>query len=134
MQINNIFSKCNNLFSINHAYSFLFGMLGSMVIFTIFYIYAPRHQNIAVVNVTAIVNDFIKNESKLNKSQEELTKETKQFGVTLEKTLKQFSKENNLLLMPSEAVFAGSQDYTSVIKNKIRIIQKHQADKDESII
>lgn len=130
MQINQIISKANNLFSINYVYSFLFGMLGSMFIFTIFYMTAPKPQKIAVVNVTAIVNEFIKNETKQNKSQEELTRETKQFGVTLEKVLKQFSKENNLLLMPSEAVFAGSQDYTLVIKRKIQFItQKHQ---DES--
>src|SRR5437868_3450030 len=102
MQINKILSKENSLFSINHAYSFLFGMLGSMLIFTIFYLYAPKQQKIAVVNVTAIVKDFIKKESTQNKSQEDIAKETKQFGVTLEKTLKQFSNENNLLLMPSE--------------------------------
>lgn len=132
MQINKILSKGNSLFSINHAYSFLFGMLGSMLIFTMFYIYAPRPQKIAVVNVTAIVREFVQKETKLNKSQDDVTKETKQFGVTLEKTLKQFSKENNLLLMPSEAVFAGSQDYTFIIKNKIQsIIQKHQAENDD---
>lgn len=130
MQINQIVSKANNLFSINHVYSFLFGMLGSMFIFTIFYMTVPKPQKIAIVNVTAIVNEFIKNESKQNTSQEDLTSETKQFGVTLEKVLKQFSKENNLILMPSEAVFAGSQDYTFVIKKKVQsIIQKHQ---DES--
>lgn len=132
MQINKILSKGSSLFSINHAYSFLFGMLGSMLIFTIFYLYAPKQQKIAVVNATAIVKDFIKNESAHNKSQEDIAKETKQFGVTLEKTLKQFSSENNLILMPSEAVFAGGQDYTSIIRNKTKtIIKNYQVEKDD---
>lgn len=131
MQTNKILSKWCSLFSINHAYSFLSGMLGSMLIFTIFYLYEPKPQKIGVVNVTAIVKDFIKKESTQNKSQDEIEKETKQFGVTLEKTLKQFSNENNLLLMPSEAVFAGSHDYTSNIRNKTLImIKDYQAKKD----
>lgn len=131
MQIK-ILSKVNSLFSINHAYSFLSGMLGSMLIFTIFYLYAPKPQKIGVVNVTAIVKDFIKNESTQNKSQDEIAKETKQFGVTLEKTLKQFSSENNLVLMPSEAVFAGGQDYTSIIRSKTQsIVKSYQVEKDE---
>jgi len=131
MQIK-ILSKVNSLFSINHAYSFLSGMLGSMLIFTIFYLYAPKPQKIGVVNVTTLVKNFIKKESTQNKSQDEIAKETKQFGVTLEKTLKQFSSENNLVLMPSEAVFAGGQDYTSIIKSKTQsIIKNYQVVKDD---
>lgn len=132
MQINKILSKCISLFSINHAYSFLSGMLGSMLIFTIFYLYAPKPQKIGVVNVTAIVKDFIKKESTQNKSQDDIAKETKKFGVTLEKTLKQFSSENNLVLMPSEAVFAGAQDYTSIIRSKTQsIVKSYQVEKDD---
>ena len=121
MQISKILSKGNSLFSINHAYSFLFGMLGSMIIFTIFYLYAPKPQKIGFVNVTTIVKDFIKKESTQNKSQDDIAKKQK-FGVTLEKTLKQFSSENNLVLMPSEAVFAGIRLYI-YYKNKQTIIK-----------
>lgn len=116
----------------NHACSFLFGMLGSMVIVSIFYYLSPQPKKIAVVNITAIVKDFVSSESKQNIPADNLRKAVKQFGMTLEQTLKVVAKENNVILMPSEAVMSGSQDYTSIIKKKIQLNNKqNQANKDD---
>lgn len=132
MQVNKILNKRNSLLSINNAYSFLFGMLGSMVIFSIFYYLSVPPPRIAVVNITAIVKDFVNKESKQNKQQDVLTKDVKQFGLYLEKTLKMVAKNNNVILMPSEAIIAGSQDYTFIIKKKIQSVsQKYQDEKDD---
>jgi hypothetical protein len=119
MQINKI-KKYQHQFVINHVYSVLCGMLGSMIIFTAYYFVCQKPKEIAIVNITSIVNDYIKEESKLNKSQDDLTKEVKNFGRSLEKTLRKVSQDGNVILMPSEAVIAGSQDYTDLIKANLK--------------
>lgn len=121
IQINQELKKNKTLFSIDYFYSLLFGMLGSMIIFLAAYHFYNKSPQIATVNITALVNDFIKTESKQNKPQDVLTKEVKQFGITLEKTLKEVARDQHLLLMPSEAVIAGSIDYTPLIKNKMKL-------------
>lgn len=132
MQISNLLNKGKNLLSMEYAYSFLFGMLGSMVIITIFNYLTPKPQKIAVVNTTAIVKEFVKREIEQNKSQDILTNETKKFGVSLEQASKEVADENNLILMPSEAIIAGSEDYTTAVKKRIKIlIQKNQVEKDD---
>lgn len=132
MQINKILDKGKKLLSIDYAYSFLFGMLGSMLIITLFYYMSPVPQKLAVVNATAIVKEFVKKEIEQNKSQDTLTNETKKFGASLEQASREIAEENNLILMPSEAIIAGSQDYTAAVKIRIKsLIQKNQVKKDD---
>lgn len=132
MQIRKILDKGKGLLSIEYAYSFLFGMLGSMFIITLFHCMSPSQQKIAVVNTTAIVKEFVKKQIEQNKSQDVLTNETKKFGVSLEQASKEVAEENHLILMPSEAIIAGSQDYTSEVKRRIKtLIRKNQVEKDD---
>ncbi|MEO8402136.1 MAG: TrbI F-type domain-containing protein [Gammaproteobacteria bacterium] len=111
--------KINSPFFTNHIYSILFGMLGSMIILTVFVCVSPKPQKIGIVNITSIVNEFVRKESKEDKPQNVLTKEVKNFGIDLEKTLTKLSIEDHILLMPSEAVISGSQNYTDLVKNKM---------------
>lgn len=111
--------KMSSSFFTHHLYSILFGMLGSMIILTVYVCVSPQPQKIGIVNITSIVNEFVRKESKEDKPQNVLTKEVKNFGIDLEKTLKRLSIENHVLLMPSEAVISGSQNYTDIVKNKM---------------
>jgi hypothetical protein len=103
-----------------YASSFLFGMLGALVIVIFMNFYISPVPSIGTVNITSLVDSFIKQESQKNVSPDVLKQEVKSFGMMLEKELKKFSKKNHLVLLPVEAVIAGSHDYTNVIRNKMK--------------
>ena len=107
--------------TIMYAYSFLFGMLGALTIFIIAHNLEKNTPKIGTVNVTAIVNKFIKQETEKNLQPEVLKNEVKQFGTNLNKKLQLFSKKNNIILMLSEAVISNTHDYTSVIYRQMQL-------------
>lgn len=113
MQVN--FKKWIALFTLNHAYSFLFGMCGAMLVLFITTEMRPSQKQIATVNITQIIKQFTNIEAKKTLSDEVLRQETKIFGQRLEQTLKQFSHNHNLILFPTEAVIAGCDDYTQLV-------------------
>lgn len=98
-----------------YGFSLLFGMLGALIIFVLVHCMEKPNIKLATVNITGIVDRFIKIESEKISSPETLKKEVKQFGVALDKELRIFSKEKGIVLMPSEAVIAGTPDYTSTV-------------------
>lgn len=108
---NNIFEKAN---------SFLFGMLGAATVLMInHYIILPPNK-IVTVNISGIVDNFIKQESKKNLDADIVKKEVSSFGKNLETKLSEFSKKNHFILLPSEAVITGANDYTNVINKSIQ--------------
>lgn len=121
-----LIKKIKNIFilqgdSITHfSFSFLFGMLGALIIFMIIHLYKNQDIQVGTVNITGMVDRFIKQEAQKNIQPDILKKEVKQYGVHLNKELQSFSKEKNLVLFPSEAVIAGSRDYTSIINQRMQ--------------
>ena len=113
MQVN--FKKIASFFTFNHAYSFLFGMCGAMLVLFITTEMRPVSKQIATVNITKIIKQFTNEEAKKTLSDEVLKQETSAFGKRLEQTVKQFSHDQNLILFPTEAVISGCEDYTQVI-------------------
>lgn len=103
----------------NHAYTFLFGMLGAMFVFGLINKVHTAPKPIATVNITRIINQFTQAEAKKEISDDLLKQEIKSFGKQLEKTLQIFSEKNHLVLVPSEAVIAGCDDYTSVVMQEM---------------
>jgi len=99
---------------------FLLGMLGSIFIFLFISIVEEKPKTIATVNITQLVDDFIKEKRQKKISSEIIKIETKQFGEALDETLHSIAEENHLILLPKEAIIAGAPDYTSIIKNKIQ--------------
>jgi hypothetical protein len=112
-----IFKIMTDRFSIQQAYSFLFGMLGAIFVLLIVQLNSPKPKNIVTVNITQIVAQFMKDESQRNTAKDSLNEEVKRFGVRLEKTLKNYSKTHHVILMPSEAVIVGTTDATAAIKS-----------------
>ena len=115
MQVNLNIKKWLSFFTFNHAYSLLFGMLGAMLIVFIAHEMHPEQKKIATVNITKIIKQFTQTEAKKSISEEALKNETKTFGKHLEEALKTFSRKHHLILVPTEAVIAGCDDYTNVI-------------------
>lgn len=103
-----------------YGFSLLFGMLGALMIFLVLHCMEKPNTKLATVNITGIVDRFIKVESEKVSSPDTLKKEVKQFGVALDKELRIFSKENGIVLMPSEAVIAGTPDYTSAVAERLQ--------------
>ncbi|GEM_PF-1633303 len=103
-----------------HLFSCLFGMLGASIIFMMIHIIEKPSIKLGTVNITGMVDHFIKQESEKNIQGEVLKKEVRQFGSSLDKELQRFSKENGIVLMPSEAIIAGTEDYTSLIYQKMQ--------------
>lgn len=110
-------NKMSNL--LFYSSSFLFGMLGALVVFMLMNAFISPVQSIGTVNITSLVDRFIKEETQKNLPPDTLKQEVKAFGMNLEKELTVFSKQNHLILLPTEAVIAGSQDYTQLIKGRL---------------
>jgi hypothetical protein len=72
------------------------------------------------VNITGMIDQFIKSEAQNNLSPNILRKEVKKYGVHLNHELQEFSVKNHIILLPSEAVIAGAHDYTALINHKIQ--------------
>ena len=127
----NVVEKIKNLsiwqheLLLNYLTSFLCGMLGAIVIFIIIHTFGTNTVPVAIVNITGMVDEFIKQEANKNVQPDDLKKEVRQFGINLNKELQSFSREKHIVLMPSEAVIAGSHDYTLYIYQRM---QRHQAE------
>lgn len=99
--------------------AFLFGVLGALIVFIIAHFFVRPLPVIGTVNITHLVDRFIKEESAKNLSPDTLKNEVKIFSLKLERELKTVSAKHHLILLPSEAVIAGSHDYTKLIRERL---------------
>ena len=76
---------------------------------------------IAVVNITGILNQFVKMETQKKQSTDQMKERAKTFGSELEKTLKSISKKERLILFPSEAVVDGAVDITERVQKQLQL-------------
>lgn len=81
-----------------------------------------QRQHIGVVNISGIVDEFIKNQAKAGLSPEELKKNVKTFGASLEKVMHDISAKENVVLMPAEAVISGAKDYTQEVQQLLPLL------------
>ena len=95
------------------------GMLSALVMLCLFHFFMPS-QKIGTVNVTGMLDQYIKESAKKTMSSDELKRNVHLFGQTLEETLQAISKKEQVLLLPREAVIAGSVDYTSVVSEHLK--------------
>jgi len=105
-------------------YQFLLGALGALCVLFIYHALEGHQQpRIATVNLTGVVNNFIKAQVGQQLSQEEQQRRVKAFGSSLEKTMKEIALKHHVVLMPSEAVIAGARDYTPVLQQRLTSLQ-----------
>jgi hypothetical protein len=95
------------------------------IVITMLCVYAFFYKtSIGVVNITGIVDEFVKTQSRSNLSREELREGVKVFGVSLEKTMHDISVKKHIILMPAEAVISGAEDYTQEVQERLSKITK----------
>jgi hypothetical protein len=95
------------------------GMSGALIILCLSHFFMP-YQKIGTVNVTGILDQFIKENTNKAISSDQLKMKVHLFGQTLEETLQVISKKEHVLLLPREAVMAGSMDYTPVVTEHLK--------------
>ncbi|MEM2160757.1 MAG: TrbI F-type domain-containing protein, partial [Candidatus Nitrosotenuis sp.] len=123
--MSNYLKKLNSLFSL---VPFVLSLISvsiilSLVIFTLAGNLSTK-STIATVDITGIVQQFVQSQAKLNLPKSELQKRVNTFGHQLETTLQTLSHEKHLIIMPEEAVLAGSIDLTSLVKQKLEFVEK----------
>ena len=100
--------------------------LAIIFIFLIFfnsYLYQKSHGNqkkhIGVVNITGIVDEFVRSQAQRDLSQQQIKENVKKFGEELEKVVHDLSDKKRAVLFPSEAVIAGATDYTDEVQKDL---------------
>jgi hypothetical protein len=73
-------------------------------------------KQIVTVDILNITRDFTISLAKSNMSDEQIIAEIQGFSVELDHLLTSLSKENNIIIMPSQAVSSGVQDITQHVK------------------
>lgn len=99
----------------------LFFMIGIAIVFMLYIISTKivSHKNIATVNVNAIMKNYVQKQARLNIDPENLSSSTKAFVHQLEQEIKVLSDQKGTILFVSEAVLAGTKDYTSELEKKV---------------
>lgn len=99
--------------------SYLAGLLGALTVFAVMHWIDAKPYKIGTVNITRMVDRFVKEESAKNISPDLIKNDVKVFGDALDTELKRVSEEYRLILLPSEAVISGSKDYTAMVRARI---------------
>ncbi len=79
--------------------------------------------SVATVDITGIVQQFVQSQAKLNLPANQLQQRVNTFGHELEIVLQDVSRSKHLILMPQEAVIAGSQDVTPLVEQRLQELQ-----------
>ncbi len=112
--------KIRNFIASFINFHFISGMFGAAILLLILHLIQSPKSPIATIDITKIVNQFVQSQMKLNLPKPELQKRVKVFGNQLEITLNHLAKDRHLVLLPAEAVIAGSTDLTPVVQSQMQ--------------
>ena len=79
--------------------------------------------SIATVDITGIVQQFVQSQAKLNLPANQMQQRVNIFGHQLEIILQDIAKTKHVILMPQEAVIAGSVDITPLVRHRLQELQ-----------
>ncbi len=82
-------------------------------------LYLPVKNQLAIVDITSIIHQFVKVESAQSNSPAQHQERIHAFSVRLESTLQTVAKENHVILVPKEAVISGGIDLTSEVSKHL---------------
>lgn len=83
------------------------------------YIAKVSQDKIVTIDVSPILSSFIEGQKNTRLSSDEIDESTLKFAERLEKVIKNKAKEQGLIIVPKQAVIAGSRDYTKVIQDEV---------------
>ena len=96
----------------------LFGMIGALLIHLLLLPKTPL--TIATVNITGLEDSFIHETTQQHLTQAAMNQKVTTFANTLNKTVIEMAKQKHVILIPSEAVIAGSPDMTRDVADKVK--------------
>ena len=99
-------------------FQLLIGMLGSTLVLLFFHLLEPPRQ-IVTVDVTSIITRFVKMEAESKLPKPQLQQQVNTFGEALDHTLKTIARDQQLILLPKEAVMAGARDISREVETRV---------------
>lgn len=103
----------------SYLWLFLFGlMLGVCLTIGVGHFF-PAQPNLAVANVTGLLDQFVKAEIQKKQTPEQIKERSQVFGKNLEITMRDIAKTENLIVFPSEAIIHGARDITPLIQQRL---------------
>lgn len=98
----------------------LLGILGGLIAFLIMQHMVPAQKQLVKIDVSKIVNNYIQNAANKHLSKEKLEEETKRFAKNLESKLQILAERERIIVLPSQAIIAGGNDYTEQVEHEIK--------------
>jgi hypothetical protein len=80
---------------------------------------SPQRTTIGTINLTGLVDQFVKNQATQKISKDVLQERVKTFAKELEKAVKTIAQKHHAVILPAEAVIAGAKDYTTAVSLQI---------------
>jgi hypothetical protein len=96
----------------------IFGIIGALLVH--FMLNFRAVPTIATVNITALEDSFVREISKKQLSEVEMRSQVMGFAKAINQTVFRLCKQKHLILVPSEAVMAGSQDMTQEVAAQVK--------------
>jgi hypothetical protein len=112
-----VLSLCQRLWACSHVREWLLLTFIAVLVFS--KVTSTKSATLATVDVTGIVQQFVRSQATLNLPPKVLEQRVNAFGHQMEATLKSLAQERHLLLLPQEAVISGAVDVTSVVKERL---------------
>lgn len=122
-------SKLQTVLCSIKASELLASIVGAAIVLMAMHFVEPSPKKIATVNITGIVNQFVQSQAKRNLPPKELQQHVNAFGQELQATLNIIAQKHNVTLLVQEAVVAGAQDLTPIVKQQLANMQDQQNNK-----
>jgi len=113
----NIIKVINREFLLQALSQIFFGMIGTFLILSFIY---KTPLMIATVNITGLEDTFIQETSHQSLNETEKKQTVAMFAKVLNQTMVKIAAEKHLVLVPSQAVIAGSIDLTQEVAAQIK--------------
>ncbi len=81
--------------------------------------YLSVNRQVAIVDITGLIHQFVRVESKLPHSATEHQAHIQAFSEILEGTLQTIAEKKNVILVPKEAIIAGGIDLTPEVSKRL---------------
>lgn len=103
------------------SYQIVVSVIFGMALMLLFYltVHPQQQQQIATVDVSKIVDEFVKGTAQKKLPPEKMQSGIEAFGKKLEGTLKTMADDKHLILMPNEAVITGAKDITEQVRKEL---------------
>ena len=98
---------------------FITGVMGAAFLLLIVHLIYPPFA-VATVDVSDMINGFVKTEAQAKRPAEDMQKRVQAFGQALDAALKTVARKQHVVLLPKEAVIAGAKDVSQQIEAQVR--------------